>query len=79
MLLEIELFKIYNNNNNNNNNNGNDNYHHYYHYYYFNFYNKEVFLKKKLELKVWVLKSVDPQLSNTPKLLPPTGVCEGGG
>ena len=65
MLLEIELFKIYNNNNNNNNNNGNDNYHHYYHYYYFNFYNKEVFLKKKLELKVWVLKSVGP------KLLPP--------
>ena len=43
---------------------------HYYPYYYFNFYNKEVFFKK-LELKVWVPKSDDPQFSNTPKLLPP--------
>ena len=32
---------------------------------------KKFFFKKKLELKVWVLKSVDPQLSDTPKLLPP--------
>ena len=31
---------------------------------------KKFFFKKKLELKVWVVKSVDPQLSNTPKLLP---------
>ena len=52
MLLETELFKIYNNNNNNNNN-VNDNYHYhcYYHYYYFNFYNREVLKKKKIGTK----------------------------
>ena len=78
MLLEIELFKIYiyNNDNNNNNNNNNDD-----DMIIINiiiiiiiiiliFIIKKFSFKKKLELEVWVVKSVDPQLSNTPKLLP---------